>query len=109
MVKLAHLLMLSTLIVWIAGSGCIGNDKSKVEDKALSPKGTEKGNGTSAENLDVDLSQAELKELDSDMSDLQNLLENSSSSEEIVIENAETGKSENLTIVTKLNNSTNTQ
>ena len=97
MVKLAHLLMLSTLIVWIAGSGCIGNDKSKVEDKALSPKGAEEGNGISADNLDVDLSQAELKELDSDMEDLQNLLENSSVGEDIVVENAETGKSENVT------------
>ena len=75
MVKLAHLLMLSTLSVWIAGSGCIGNDKSKVEDNALSPKGDEKGNGTLAENLDVDLSKAEFKELDSDMADLQSLLE----------------------------------
>ena len=85
MVKLAHLLMLSTLIVWIAGSGCIGDDKSKVEDKALSPKGAEEGNGTSAENLDVDLSQAELKRLDSDMADLQNLLENASLNDNIVL------------------------
>jgi hypothetical protein len=84
-VKLAHLLMLSTLIVWIAGSGCIGNDKSKVEDKALSPKGAEEGNGTSAKNLDVDLSQAELKKLDSDMADLQNLLENASLNDNIVL------------------------
>jgi hypothetical protein len=84
-VKLAHLLMLSTLIVWIAGSGCIGDDKSKVEDKALSPKGAEEGNGTSAENLDVDLSQAELKKLDSDMADLQNLLENASLNDNIVL------------------------
>lgn len=85
MVKLAHLLMLSTLIVWIAGSGCIGDDKSKVEDKALSPKGAEEGNGTSAENLDVDLSQAKLKKLDSDMADLQNLLENASLNDNIVL------------------------
>jgi hypothetical protein len=88
-VKLAHLLMLSTLIVWIAGSGCIGNDKSKVEDKALSPKGDEKGNGTLPENLDVDLSKAEFKELDSDMADLQSLLENASLNDTIVLKDVE--------------------
>jgi hypothetical protein len=118
MVKLAHLLVLSSLIIWLAVSGCIGNDTSKVKEAGTSSNYTEVRNssvpndsssGASAEDLEVGLSQTELKELDSDMSDLQNLLENSSSSEEIVIENAETGKSENLTIVTKLNNSTNTQ
>ena len=87
MVKLAHLLMLSALVVWIAGSGCIGNDKSKVENTALGPKGAEVKNETSAENLDVDLSQAELKELDSDMADLQNLLENASLDDNIVLKN----------------------
>ena len=87
MVKLAHLLMVSTLIVWIVGSGCIGNDKSKVENTALDPKGAEVRNETSAENLDMDLSQAELKELDSDMADLQNLLENASFDDNIVLKN----------------------
>jgi hypothetical protein len=84
--------MLSTLIVWIAGSGCIGNDKSKVEDKALSPKGAEEENVTSAENLDVDLSQAEFKELDSDMADLQSLLENASLNDTIVLKDVEMGR-----------------
>ena len=32
MVKLAHLLVLSSLIIWLAVSGCIGNDTSKVKE-----------------------------------------------------------------------------
>jgi len=115
MVKLTHLLVLSSLIIWLAVSGCIGNDTSKVKEAGTGSNYTKvrsssapnnSSSGASAEDLEVGLSQTELKELDSDMSDLQNLLENSSSSEEIVIENAETEKSENLTIVTRLNNST---
>ena len=39
-----------------------------------------------AEDLEIGLTQAEIKELDSDMADLENLLENSSPGEEIIIE-----------------------
>ena len=97
MVKLAHLLVLSCLIIWLAGSGCIGNDTSKVKEVGGSNYTGVRNYGASAEDLDVGLNQSELKELDSDMADLQSLLENSSVGEDIVIENAETEKSEKLT------------
>ena len=41
MVKFAHLLVLSALIVWLAGSGCIGNDTSKVKESGVNPNVTE--------------------------------------------------------------------
>ena len=44
MVKFAHLLVLSFLIVWIAGSGCIGNDSSDVEDGGVTQNVAEAGN-----------------------------------------------------------------
>jgi hypothetical protein len=109
MVKLVHLLVLSCIIILLALSGCIGNDASKVKEAGKSSNYTEGSsdafNGSSSssssgapeKDLEVGLTQAELKELDSDMSDLEGLLENSSVGEDIVIENAETGKSENLT------------
>ena len=37
MVKFAHLLVLSALIVWLAGSGCVGNDASEVEESPKFP------------------------------------------------------------------------
>jgi hypothetical protein len=102
MVKLAHLLVLSSLIILLAVSGCIGNDTSKVKEAGTGSNYTGVRNNSEphsspTEDLEVGLSQAELKELDSDMEDLQDVLENSSIGEDIVIENAETGKSENLT------------
>jgi hypothetical protein len=102
MVKLAHLLVLSSLIIWLAVSGCIGNDTSKVKKAGVDSnytvvRNSDVSNGSPAGDLEVGLTQTELKELDSDMADLQDLLENSSIGEDIVVENAETGKSENLT------------
>jgi hypothetical protein len=104
-VKLAHLLVLLCLIIFLALSGCIGNDTSKEKEAGKGSNYTEgisnasngSLSGAPVEDLEVGLTQAELKELDSDMSDLEGLLENSSVGEDIVIENAETGKSENLT------------
>ena len=82
MVKFAHLLVLSTLIVWIAGSGCVGNDASEEE---TAPNVAEPGNGT-LNDSEMGLSPAEIQKLDSDMVKLDNLLENASPEEEIVIE-----------------------
>ena len=45
MVKFAHLLVLSALIVWLAGSGCIGNDTSKVKEAGIDSNDAEAGNG----------------------------------------------------------------
>jgi hypothetical protein len=116
MVKLAHLLVLSCIIILLALSGCIGNDASKVKEAGKSSNYTVgssdafngsssssssgssgSSSGASEGDLEVGLTQTEIKELDSDMSDLQGLLENSSVGEDIIIENADTGKSENLT------------
>lgn len=104
MVKLAHLLVLSCLIIFLTFSGCVDNDASKVKEEKGS-NFTGESNALSnnlpgsapEDDLEVGLTQSDLKELDSDMSDLQGLLENSNVGEDIVIENAETGKSENLT------------
>ncbi len=106
MVKSAHLLVLSSLIIWLAVSGCIGNDTSNIKETRNGSNYTEVRssdapngslNGSPTDDMEVGLTQAELKELDSDMADLQDLLGNSSVGEDIVVENAETGKSENLT------------
>jgi hypothetical protein len=98
MVKLAHLLVLSYLVIWLAVSGCIGNDTSKVKDAGNGSNYTGARNSVASdEDLGVGLSQSDLKELDSDMSDLQSLLGNSSVGEDITVENAEPAKGENLT------------
>lgn len=82
MVKFAHLLVLSALIVWLAGSGCVGNDASEEE---TAPNVAELGNGTT-DDSEMGLTPAEIQELDSDMVELENLLENATPEEEIVIE-----------------------
>ena len=85
MVKFAHLLVLSALIVWLAGSGCVGNDASEVEETAPN---SDAGNGT-LNDSEMGLTPADIQELDSDMVKLENLLENASPEEEIVIEEIE--------------------
>jgi len=86
MVKFAHLLVLSVLIVWFAGSGCVGDSTSEVKKSKANPDVAEMQNGASAEDLEMGLTQAEIQELDSEMADLEDLLENASPEEEIVIE-----------------------
>lgn len=110
MVKYTHLFLLSGLIIWLAVSGCIGNDTSNEKEAGTISNYTETkisstlnnslndtSNGVSAEELEVGLTQAEIRELDADMSDLQNLLEKSDAEEGTLIKNAENAKSENLT------------
>ena len=82
MVKFAHLLVLSALFFWLAGSGCIGNDASEEE---IVPNVSELGNGTPGDP-GMELTPAEVQELDSDMDKLESLLDNASTEEEIVIE-----------------------
>jgi hypothetical protein len=81
MVKFAHLLILTALIVWLAGSGCIGN--SDKEEAGVAPN-------TEAENGALDnsegLTQAEVQELNNDMDELENLLANASADEDVVLE-----------------------
>ncbi|AKB29492.1 hypothetical protein MSSAC_3092 [Methanosarcina siciliae C2J] len=81
MVKFAHLLVLSVLIIWIAGSGCVGNDSSDVEDGGVTQ------NVAEAENADdPGLTPAEIQEIDTDMAELESLLSNASLQEEIELE-----------------------
>lgn len=85
MVKFTHLLLLSVLIIWIAGSGCVGNDASEMEEAGIAPGTDEAGNGVSADS-EMGLTQAEIQELDSDMTELENLLEDASLEDEIEID-----------------------
>jgi hypothetical protein len=85
MVKFAHLLVLSALIIWLAGSGCVGNSTSEVEKSGVDQNAIKAGNGVPSEDLEMGLTQAEIQQLDSDMAELEGLLE-SASVEEIVIE-----------------------
>jgi ABC-type phosphate/phosphonate transport system substrate-binding protein len=86
MVKFAHMLVLSALIVWLAGSGCVGNGTSEIEKSGVDPNAVEAGNGAPAEDLEMGLTPVEIQELDSDMEELEDLLENASPEEEIEIE-----------------------
>ncbi|AAM05957.1 TPA: hypothetical protein HA338_02140 [Methanosarcina acetivorans] len=80
MVKFAHLLVLSILIVWIAGSGCVGNDSSDMDGGVTQ-------NVAEAENADNSgLTPAEIQEIDTDMAELESLLSNASLGEEIELE-----------------------
>jgi hypothetical protein len=86
MVKFAHLLVLSILIVCLAGSGCLGDSTSKVKESRVSPDVAEMQNGAPAEDLEMGLTQAEIQDFDSEVADLEDLLKNASPEEEIVIE-----------------------
>lgn len=86
MVKFAHLLVLSALIVWLAGSGCVENSVSEVKESKANPDVAEMQNGEPAEDLEIGPTQAEIKDIDSEIKDLEDLLANASPEEEIVIE-----------------------
>ena len=86
MVKFAHLLVLSALVVWLAGSGCVGNGTSEVKESGVDPNVAEAGNGAPSEDLEIGLTQAEIQGLNYDMADLEDLLVNASPEEEITIE-----------------------
>ena len=91
MVKFTHLLALLALIIWLAGSGCIVDDTSKSEGSE-DQNVVEAVNGTAAENLEIGLTQAEIKELDSDMKNLDYLLQNASLEEDIIVDGIEMEK-----------------
>ena len=82
MVKLAHLLVLSILVVWITGSGCIGNSSSDVENGGVAQNVAGAGNADDSNMVTPD----DIQELDADMAELQSLLEDASLEEEIKIE-----------------------
>ncbi|HII02231.1 TPA: hypothetical protein HA351_11475 [Methanosarcinaceae archaeon] len=85
MVKFAHLLILSALMVWIVGSGCVGNDAAEVEESEINSDAAKAGEEVQ-DARDLELNEAEILELDADMAELEALLENASLEEDIVIE-----------------------
>jgi hypothetical protein len=84
--KLAHLLVISATIVWLAGSGCVGNDASEAQNSEMSSNIAEAQNAVSAEDFDIGLTQAEINDLDADIADLNYLLENAYPTEEVKVE-----------------------
>jgi hypothetical protein len=86
MVKFVHLLVLSALIIWLAGSGCVGNSTSEIEKSGVNSNAVGAGNGAPATDMEMGLTQAEIQEVDTDMADLEALLKEASPEEEIVIE-----------------------
>ncbi len=85
MVKFTHLLVLSALMVWLVGSGCVGNDASEVEESKIDLDAAEAVE-EAQDSGDLELNEAEILELDADMAELEALLENVSLEEDIVIE-----------------------
>jgi PBP1b-binding outer membrane lipoprotein LpoB len=84
MVKFSHLLLLSVLIIWLIGSGCVGKDAAEVNKSET--QGNLEAKAQPTENLETGLTQTEIQELDSDMADLEYLLENASLQDDIQIE-----------------------
>lgn len=86
MVKFTHVLVLSILIFWLAGSGCVGNDTSKAEEGGIAPNipgAEENSENTFAEQ---ELTEAEIQEFEENITELEDLLNNSSLEDEIIIE-----------------------
>ena len=85
MVKFAHLLILSAVMVCIVGSGCVGNDAAEVEESGIDSDDAKAGE-EARDAEDLELNEAEILELEADMAELAALLENASLEEDIVIE-----------------------
>jgi hypothetical protein len=85
MVKFVHLFVLLALIIWLAGSGCVGNNISEVKKSGVDPNAVEAGNGVPAEDQEIELTQNDISKLDSDMAELEILLEDASL-EEVEVE-----------------------
>lgn len=43
MVRFVHLFILSVLIIWLSGAGCVGNNASKTENSGIHSKAIETG------------------------------------------------------------------
>jgi hypothetical protein len=86
MVKFTHLLVLSVFIVWLAGSGCVGDSTLKVKDSGVNPDVAGMQNGAPTEDLEIGLTQTGMQELDSEMTNIEELLNNANTEEEIEIE-----------------------
>jgi hypothetical protein len=85
MVKFTHLLILSALMVWLIGSGCVENDAAEVEESEIDSDAAEAGEEVQDAGY-LELNEAEILELEADMAELKTLLEDVSLEEDIVIE-----------------------
>lgn len=83
MVRFIHLFILSVLIIWLSGAGCIGNDTSET---GIDSKAIETGEDAGNTLEEPGLTEAEIQAFEVDISELENMLENANLSEEIVIE-----------------------
>lgn len=86
MVRFVHLFILSVLIIWLSGAGCVGNNASKTENSGIHSKAIETGESAGDALKEPDLTEAEIQGIEADTSEIGNMLENSSIKEEIVIE-----------------------
>ncbi|MDD2439092.1 MAG: hypothetical protein PHD41_02555 [Methanosarcinaceae archaeon] len=93
MIKFSKLLVFSVLIGCLICSGCMENEASKIEEKSLSPEEEQEEEQISEdlEKTPVDseyaaLETPELLQLESDMAELEALLEDINPDEELVIE-----------------------
>ncbi|AKB54023.1 MULTISPECIES: hypothetical protein [Methanosarcina] len=86
MVKFVHLLVLSALIIWLAASGCVGNSTSEIEKTGVNSNAVGAGNAVPTTEMEMELTQADIQEVDSNMEDLEDLLKEASPEEDIEIE-----------------------
>lgn len=90
MAKLTHLLILSALMTFVVGSGCVGDDASEVEESEQDSKaveaGEEAGNSSGNSSGELEINETEIQELEAEIAELVALLENASLEEDIVIE-----------------------
>ncbi|AKB74197.1 hypothetical protein MSLAZ_0936 [Methanosarcina lacustris Z-7289] len=82
MVKFTYVLVLSILIFWLAGSGCVGNDTPKAGEAGLAPNIPGEEENTSAEQK---LTDAEIQEFEENITEFEDLLNNSSFGDEIIV------------------------
>lgn len=80
MVKFTHIFVMSVLIFGLAVSGCVGNNNYEKEN------GSAPNASVNNTSVNQGLTEAEVQEFDENVTDLKNLLENSSIEEEIVVE-----------------------
>lgn len=83
MVRFVHLFILSVLIIWLSGAGCVGNNTSEI---GINSKAIDTGEDAGNTLEEPGLTEEEIQTFEADISELENMLENANLSEEIVIE-----------------------
>lgn len=83
MIKFRYLFVLSILFLWLAGSGCVGNDTPNTEEAGIVPGISGVEENTSAEQV---ITEEEIQEFEKNISELEDLLSNSTIEEEIIVE-----------------------